>query len=265
MDPYKVLGVAPGTELKAVRKAYKRLVLKYHPDRNKDPGAEARFKEIQAAFKSLERGGPSRHDGFGGGHHSSSGAGPVFRWADSGPEIDFGDIWSHLRGRQGFSYGYAGPRSSHRMPHAAEEWLRNRSTAHVQVALTPEDAVAGCDRRFKVNLLLKCGTCNGKGTTDLSSADPCGRCRARGWLYASGPDNRYFKECPQCSGTGVVQATPCEDCGGAQRLAAKFKMRVTLPSNLRRQDTLRKRGLGHYCPILQERGELRIHADIQEW
>jgi molecular chaperone DnaJ len=238
-DPYKILGVDKKASPEDVKKAYRKLARRYHPDRNPDdPKAEARFKEIQAAYdvlgdpdkrKQFDRGG---FFGMGGGRPGAGGAGQGpggFTPTDFG---SFQDILSNLFGGGGAGTQQRGPRAE-----------RGRDL-EAEVSIGFEQAMHGAQIPLSVPTSQTCVTCHGTGAKPGTSPRVCPKCQGRGIESQGQGLFSISTPCTKCGGSGAVIDDPCATCqgSGAQRTVKKY--RVNIPAGVKEGSRVRLAGKG---------------------
>jgi molecular chaperone DnaJ len=229
-DPYDTLGVDRKASDEQIKKAYRKLARKYHPDRNPDdPSAEDRFKEVQEAYsilsdpearKRFDSGGGIFGTGFGGGFEPGS-----FR-------TGFGDILSDLFG------GGAGGRGGAR---ARPERGRDLET---EVHVSFEQAMEGAQVPVTVPVSAPCPTCHGTGAKPGTSPSICPRCQGRGIEAESQGVFSISQPCRQCGGTGTQIEDPCPTCKGAGQTRQVKRYRVNIPAGVRDGSRVRLAGKG---------------------
>jgi molecular chaperone DnaJ len=232
-DLYKTLGVAKGASDEEIKKAYRKLARKYHPDRNPDdPKAEERFKEVQGAYDTLSDpekrkrydAGGSAFAGFGGG--GPGGAGP---FGGGGGGFDVGDIFSNLFGRGG---GRAQPQAA-----------RGRDL-ETEIALSFDQAVNGAQVDVTVPKAERCPTCHGSGAKPGTSPIVCPRCEGRGIDAQSQGFFSISQPCPQCGGQGQIIEDPCSTCDGSGLTQQTKRYKVNIPAGVRDGARIRLAGKG---------------------
>jgi molecular chaperone DnaJ len=219
-DLYSLLGIRPDASEEEIKRAYRRLAREYHPDVSKDPDAEARFKEINAAYETLKD--PIRrrqYDLFGAG---GGAAGGVF------PFGDMGDIFDVFFGG-GFGGGRR-PRSRRRSR------TRRGDDLFVPMSLTFEEAVFGVKREVVVETLVRCERCNGSGCEPGTHPSRCGRCGGSGEIQDVARSVfgtvMTARPCTTCEGTGEEIAAPCGTCDGESRVAKEQSFTVEVPAGV---------------------------------
>ncbi len=228
-DYYEVLEVSREASETDIKKAYRRLAMEFHPDRNSEPEAEDRFKEAAVAYKVLSDAEQrSRYDRFG---HAgvNGGASAGFSGTD--------DIFSAFGDLFGDFFG--GQRSRGR-PRGAD--------LKVEIDLTFPDAVHGIEKEITVTRRESCETCSGSGAKEGSSPTTCGTCQGRGQVMHSQGFFMIQANCPQCGGQGKIIKNPCNDCGGAGLKKKRSKLTVNVPAGVDNGQTLRLAGKGEAAP-----------------
>ncbi len=249
-DLYKVLGVSKKASPEEIKKAYRKLARKYHPDRNPDdPKAEERFKEVQGAYDTLsdpekrkqyDAGG--MFGGFGGGRGAGGGA-PFGGMEGGGFAADFGDILSGLFGRGG---GRARPQA-----------VRGRDL-ETEVSLSFDQAVNGAQVSVSVPKAGRCPTCHGSGAKPGTSPTTCPRCNGRGIDSQSQGFFSISQPCPQCGGAGQVIEDPCPACGGSGLTHQAKRYKVNVPPGVRDGTRIRLAGRGEAGPRGGPAGDLYV-------
>ncbi len=239
-DYYEILGVRRDASLEDVKKAYRRLAVQYHPDRNpNNPESEERFKEASEAYAILsDTEKRSRYDRFG--HQAVAGDG--FSGFDPGAFGDFADILGDLFG---FSFGdIFGAR-----PTRARHGPRRGRDLQYTVSLTLEEAARGIDQQIKVPRLQDCDRCQGSGSEPGSTRETCSTCRGNGQVLFRRGFLSVSQTCPGCGGAGTLNRNPCTECSGRGRVEHETKLKVSVPAGVDTGMRLRLVGEG-------ERGEL---------
>jgi len=243
-DYYEVLGIAKDADAGAIKKAYRRLAIKYHPDKNPDDKkAEEKFKEAAEAYEVLsDPDKRARYDRFGHAGVSSGGGG--FR--GEGMTMDdifqqFGDIF----GDSGFGSFFGGGRSSG----ASRSRGQKGSNLRIKVALSLEEIAAGVNKKIKVRKQVVCDTCNGSGAKDSSSVNTCSTCRGSG--YVRQIKNTFLGQmqttttCPSCGGSGQVITANCSKCKGDGRVYSDETIEIEIPAGVEEGMQLSLRGRGN--------------------
>jgi len=227
---YEVLGVERSADSSTLRKAYKKLALKYHPDRNDgSEEAAAQFKEVTEAYSVLSDDDKrARYDQFG--HAGVEGN------VDMGADIfsHFQEIFGDFFG--GFS-GFGGGQRRRRGP------ARGRDL-RVEQVLTLEEAVLGCKKEIEITSPQQCGTCEGSGAAEGSEMKSCDTCGGRGQVSTARGFVMFTQTCPSCRGEGRIVENPCETCDGAGWEEKARTVTVSFPAGIDNGHRLRVAGQG---------------------
>lgn len=228
-DYYEVLGVSRGAGAEELKKAYRRLALQYHPDRNPDdPEAEEKFKEASEAYAILaDPEKRARYDRFG--HHGVGGAGDGFPGMDFQGFADiFGDLFGDLFGSRG------GRRT------------RGQRGADLRYNLEVElgDLLEGREIQIQVPRMVRCETCSGSGAREGTEPERCARCRGTGQTIFQQGLFRISRPCDACAGAGWVVSDPCPSCRGSGRIEGQKTLKVRIPAGVEDGMRLRVSGEG---------------------
>jgi molecular chaperone DnaJ len=234
-DLYKVLGVAKGASDEEIKKAYRKLARKYHPDRNPDdPKAEERFKEVQGAYDVLSDSEKRKEYDAGGGMFGGFGGGPggggPFGAGGTAGGFDVGDIFSNLFGRG--SGGRVQPQQA-----------RGRDL-ETEVSLSFDQAVNGAQVQVTVPKAERCPTCHGSGAKPGTRPVTCPRCEGRGIDAQSQGFFSISQPCPQCGGQGQIIEDPCPSCGGSGLTQQTKRYKVNIPAGVKDGARIRLAGKG---------------------
>lgn len=239
-DYYEVLGVQKGASAEEIKKAYRKLALKYHPDRNPDnKEAEEKFKEAAEAYEVLSDDDKrARYDQFGhAGVDPNFGAGQGGYGGGFGGFGDFGDLGDIF----GSFFGGGSSRGSRRNAPARGENVGAR------LEVTFEEAAFGCDKEVTVQRIENCASCSGTGSAD-GTTETCSYCHGSGQVRTTqnfmGMSMQSTSVCPQCSGRGKIIKTPCTTCRGKGKVRKNKKISVKVPAGVDEGITLRVRGEG---------------------
>jgi len=222
-DYYEILGVARDANKEDIKRAYRRLARKYHPDVNKEPGAEEHFKEINRAYEVLSE--PEirdRYDRFGEAGVSGGGA-SGFEYGDMG---GFADIFETIFGGFGGMGGAAQPGRRRGGPARGED-LR------LDLKLSFRDAIFGGEKEIRIPHLEVCQGCQGSGAKPGTGSRSCSTCNGAGQVRRATrtPFGSFAQvsACPTCNGAGEVIEEKCEVCGGTGRKQETKKLKITIP------------------------------------
>ena len=258
-DYYEVLGVSKDADDAAIKKAYRALAKKYHPDMNPgDAEAEKKFKEASEAYAVLSDAEKRRqydqfgHAAFEGGAGGAGGFGGFdFNGADYG-DI-FGDIFGDL-----FGGGRRGGR--------ANNGPMKGANIRKSIRITFEEAVLGCKKELEVILKDPCTTCGGTGAKPGTSPETCPKCGGKGQVvYTS---QSFFgtvqnvQTCPNCGGSGKVIKEKCTSCSGTGYTSSKKKIEVTIPAGIDNGQSVRIREKGEPGTNGGPRGDLLVEVNV---
>ena len=242
-DYYEVLGVSKGASEDEIKKAYKKLARKYHPDMNPgDKEAEEKFKEVNEANEVLsDPEKKARYDQFGfAGVDPSYGAGTGGAYGGAGG-FDFGDLGDIFGSFFGGGFG-GGQR---RNPNAPQRGDSIR--ASVTVSLT--DAAFGCEKEVAGERREQCPTCKGNGCAPGTTPEVCPDCHGSGMVQVQQrtPMGVFAssRPCQKCRGTGKIIHQPCRDCGGQGSVRKRKTIKINIPAGIDDGQTISLRGQGH--------------------
>ncbi|MEW6660026.1 MAG: molecular chaperone DnaJ [Thermodesulfobacteriota bacterium] len=246
-DYYETLGISRSATLEEIKTAYRRLALKYHPDKN--PGnqaAEERFKRLSEAYQVLaDTEKRQLYDLYG--HAGLAGL-------DVGGFSGFEDIFSSFGEVFEDFFGF-GRRRGHTRPQPGAD-LRHR------VVLTLEQVVKGVDTGFEVERRALCRRCRGSALEPGTQRQNCRRCGGRGQVSQSRGLLKIFTTCPECRGAGSLIANPCRECGGAGAVLEKKQVQVRIPPGVDHGTRLRLRGEGEAGRSGGPPGDLYLEVQI---
>ncbi len=235
-DYYEVLGVDKSSDENTIKKAYRQLAKKYHPDMNPgDAEAEVKFKEVNEAYDVLsDPDKKAKYDQYGhAAFDPASGAGAGFGgFGDFG--FDINDIFSSFFGGGGGSSRRNGP-------------VRG-SNINVRLTLTFEEAVFGCKKEITYQKVQKCAECSGTGAAKGTSPKTCDHCRGTGFVTVQQRTMMGMmqtrRECDHCKGTGKIVETPCGECKGSGYTRVTKKLEVNIPAGIDDGQQIGLRGQG---------------------
>ena len=258
-DYYEVLGVERGADDATLKKAYRKLAKKYHPDMNPgDKEAEAKFKEATEAYSVLsdpekrrtydqyghaafENGGAGQGGGFGGFDFNSADMGDIF-----------GDIFGDL---------FGGGRSR-RANNGPMRGANLRAVVHI----TFQEAVFGCEKELELTLKDTCTKCNGTGAKQGTSPETCSKCHGTGQVTYTQQSMfgmvRNVQTCPDCGGTGKIIKDKCPDCRGTGFTASRKKIQVSIPAGIDDGQSIRIREKGEPGTNGGPRGDLLVEVQV---
>ena len=260
-DYYEVLGVSKGASDEEIKKAYRKLAKKYHPDMNPgDKEAESRFKEVNEAYEILSnKEKRARYDQFGhAGVDPNYGAGGGGFTGDFG-DIDLGDLFGSFFG--GFGGGGFGSSAGRRNGPQKGESLR------ASLTITFEEAAFGCEKEINLNRTEECDACHGSGCESGTTAEICPDCRGTGTVRiqrgAGGFAFTSTAPCSKCRGTGKIIHSPCKACGGAGSVRKQKRIAVTIPAGIDDGQAVSLRGQGNAGKNGGPAGDLIVGVHIQ--
>ncbi len=247
-DYYEVLGLTKSASDDEIKKAYRKLAMKYHPDRNteKKEEAEAQFKEVKEAYETLSdpkkkqtydqygHAGMNQQAGFGGG---SGGFSDVFGDV-------FGDIFGG--GRGGGNRAYKGDDIGY------------------ELTLTLEEAVFGTTARITVPTQVDCHHCNGSGAKPGTKPTTCSTCAGHGQVRMSQGFFAINQPCPRCHGKGTIITDPCKECHGQGKLAKEKTLEVKVPAGVDTGDRIRLSGEGEPGENGGPHGDLFVQMKVRK-
>jgi molecular chaperone DnaJ len=218
-DYYEVLGVARGASPNEIKKAFRQMAMKYHPDKNPgDAEAEVRFKEAAEAYEILgDDQKRQMYDRFG--HDGLRGAGLNSGFTNSD------EVFSHFSDIFGELFGFSGGGGRRRGP---------RRGADLEYPLTIEflEAAKGCEKELQVPKQALCSSCSGTGAAAGSQPQVCSTCRGAGEVVQTQMFLRIRTACPACGGRGKVVTDPCHPCDGTGRTRESAKIKVKIPAGV---------------------------------
>lgn len=264
-DYYEILGVERNASDDVLKKAYRKLAIKYHPDKNPgDKEAEAKFKEIAEAYDVLsDPQKRSRYDQFGHagvGGNSGFGGGGGFSMDDIFSR--FGDIFGgHFGGFGGFGGFDGSSKGGKRVVKGGD--LR------IKVSLTLQEIAKGVTKNIKLKKYIKCSSCKGEKTQEPSNKKTCSSCKGSGYVVRV--SNSIFgqiqvqEECPVCHGEGVVIEKPCGKCNGSGVEKGEVSVTFDIPAGVVSGMTLRVKGKGNEAPAGGISGDLLVQiSEIED-
>ena len=256
-DFYEVLGVAKNASDEEIKKAYRKLAMKHHPDRNQGDAAkpaEEKFKEAKEAYEMLSD--PQKRAAYD--QYGHAGVDPNMRGPGGGAEgfggfaEAFGDIFGDMFGQQGGRRG-AGGRQVYR-----------GSDLSYAMEITLEEAARGKDAQIRIPSWDSCDTCHGSGAKPGTSAKTCGTCQGSGTVQMRQGFFSVQQTCPHCHGSGKIIPEPCTSCHGQGKIKKQKTLEVKIPAGIDDGMRIRSAGNGEPSPNGGPPGDLYIEIRIRK-
>ena len=257
-DYYEVLGVTKGASDDEIKKAYKKMARKYHPDLNPDnKEAEEKFKEVNEAYEVLsDPNKKARYDQYGhAGVDPNFGAGAGFDG-----NFDFGDLGDIFGSFFGGGFGGGGRRSNPNAPQRGE-------SIRLSLTISFEEAVFGCEKEVSVDRMEQCGTCGGNGCAAGTTPEICPDCHGTGQVQVrrQTPMGVFATSspCGRCGGKGKIIHQPCSDCRGSGSVRKRKTIKASIPAGIDNGQTISIRGQGHAGKNGGPAGDLLITITVR--
>lgn len=253
-DYYEVLGVERDASEQAIKKAYRRLAMKFHPDRNPDDeDAEAKFKEAsEAAEVLLDSEKRQAYDQFGHSAVDGSVAGGFGGFGGAGGSFSsiFEDVFGDIFGGAGGGGRRGGP-------------SRGADLRYV-LTLDLEEAVRGCNPKIKVPTIVECMECLGSGAEKGTTPTDCIQCGGMGQISARQGIFSIQQTCPRCRGQGKIITDPCKSCNGQGRVQEQKTLSVKVPPGVDTGDRIRLAGQGEAGSMGGPSGDLYVQVEVRD-
>ena len=267
-DYYEVLGVDKNADDAAIKKAYRQLAKKYHPDANPgDKDAEAKFKEAGEAYAVLsdpeKRAAYDRYGHAAFDANSAAGRASGFGGFDFNG-MDFTDIFGDIFG--GFGFGGGGFGSSYG---SSAGGVRRGADVRIMVRIGFQEAVFGCEKEIEINYKDTCRSCSGTGAKSGTSPETCTKCGGRGKVTMI-QNNPFFGQmqtvttCPECGGKGKIIKDKCPDCRGTGYIQTKKRLKVNIPAGIDDGQAIRLASAGEPGTNGGPRGDLLVEVSVTE-
>jgi molecular chaperone DnaJ len=267
-DYYEVLGIEKNASQSEIKKAYRKLAMKYHPDKNKDnKEAEEMFKEASEAYEVLsDEQKRQRYDQYGRAGMEGAFGGHGFTWDDFSHAGDFSDLFGGeglggiFESIFGSSFGGSNRRRSSRQANRGED-------LQISLSLTLEEIATGVEKKIKISVKDKCETCNGTGSEN-GDVKTCTQCHGSGRVMQM--TRSLFGQmqtavmCPTCHGEGKIIKNRCKKCNGEGRIQKTKTIKVNIPAGIQEGQYIRLRGLGNIGRRGGSAGDVLVHVKEKE-
>ncbi|MTD27437.1 molecular chaperone DnaJ [Erwinia sorbitola] len=251
-DYYEVLGVPKSADEREIKKAYKRLAMKFHPDRNQGEGAEEKFKEVKEAYEILtDAQKRAAYDQYGHAAFEQGGMGGGHGGFGGGGGADFSDIFGDV-----FGDIFGGGRRQQRAARGAD--LR------YNIELSLEEAVRGVTKEIRIPTLEECDVCHGSGARAGTQPQTCGTCHGAGQVHMRQGFFTVQQACPTCHGRGSVIKDPCNACHGHGRVERSKTLSVKIPAGVDTGDRIRLTGEGEAGEQGAPSGDLYVQVQVRK-
>tara|TARA_Y100000590_G_scaffold432418_1_gene548430 strand:- start:346 stop:1485 length:1140 start_codon:yes stop_codon:yes gene_type:complete len=256
-DYYEVLGVIKSVSQEEIKKAYRKLALKYHPDRNKgDKAAEAKFKEASEAYHVLsDKDRRTNYDQFG--HAAFEGAGARGGFSN----FDFSSVFSDIFGSDPFDDIFEGFGGRRRGRRRTSDY--RGADLRYDLSISLEDAYHGKKQEINFSSSDKCGTCSGSGAEPGSKPISCSTCGGQGQVRSSQGFFTIQQTCPGCGGLGEQISNPCKNCGGMGKKQSRKKIVTNIPKGVDDGTRIRLSGKGEAGTKGGGDGDLYIFVSVK--
>lgn len=252
-DYYETLGVSKSATEQEIKKAYKRLAMKFHPDRNLDnkEEAEEKFKEIKEAYEILmDADKRAAYDQYGHAAFEQGGMGGGGGFSGADFNDVFGDIFGDM-----FGGGFGGGRRQSRAARGSD--------LQYNLSLTLEEAVRGVKKEIRIPTLVNCDVCHGSGAKEGTSPVSCPTCHGSGYVQMRQGFFAVQQPCPQCHGRGQIIQDPCPSCHGHGRVEKTKTLAVTIPAGVDTGDRVRLAGEGEAGEFGAPTGDLYVQVQVK--
>ena len=254
-DYYEVLGVNKSAKKEEIKKAYRKLALKFHPDKNKgDKGAEEKFKEASEAYHVLsDDKRKASYDQFG--HAAFQGGGGQGGFGNFDFSSSFSDIFEDVFGDLG-DFGFSSGRSRRRSNNRGND-LR------YDLSIELHDAFTGTEKKIDYTTYKKCKTCSGTGAKPGSKPSSCNYCNGQGKVRSSQGFFTIQQTCPECGGEGEKITNPCDNCSGIGKIQSNESVSVKIPKGVDDGTRIRLAGKGEAGSRGGSNGDLYLFVSVE--
>lgn len=255
-DFYEVLGVSRSASADEMKKAYRKLAMQYHPDKNpNDKAAEEKFKEVAEAYEVLSNDEKRKmYDQFG--HAGMGGMGGGGHQAHGGPDVEdilssmFGDFFGGGgQGRKRATKGSPQPQRGHDLEQS--------------ITISLKESFMGCKKEVKIYHFVACGKCKATGCQDGSKPTPCGTCKGVGEMRYQQGFFTYSQPCTSCHGQGFVITSPCKECRGQTRIQQHARETLPIPAGIAHGMVMRIPGKGDAGIFGGQAGDVLVEVHVQ--
>lgn len=256
-DYYEVLGVSKSASESEIKKAYRKMAMKFHPDKNPDnPEAEAKFKEASEAYGVLsDADKKARYDQYGhAGLNGQAGFSSAEEIFSNFADIFGGDIFGDFFGFGGGRGGRGGGRQR----------LRNGEDLQYRLKIDFLDAVKGTSKEIKIPRAVHCGDCNGSGAAKGSKPTTCDMCNGMGSVLQQQLFVQMRSTCPKCRGSGKMISNPCQTCSGDGRVRKDDMVKIDIPAGVDSGNRLRVTGKGNDGEKGAQPGNLYVIISVND-
>jgi molecular chaperone DnaJ len=255
-DYYETLGVSRAADAEVIKKAYRQLAMRYHPDRNAETDAEERFKEVTQAYEVLrDPEKRARYDRYGEAGVRPGGA----PFGGFGGFADALEVFMREFGVGGLGDMFGGQR--------ARSEPRRGSSLKVSVKVTLAEAAIGVQRTIRVPIMQTCDRCEGKGSEPGSAVRTCPTCQGAGEVRQVQRSMLgqfvSVRPCPECHGEGTRIERPCDACDAAGRVRRDKKIKIDVPAGISSEDYLKLRGRGNHGVRGGPPGDIIVRVDVE--
>ena len=249
-DFYSLLGVSQSASADEIKKAYRKLALKYHPDKNQgDKVSEEKFKGINEAYDTLKDDQKrAAYDRYGSNHQGGGGDQGGFNFSEG--FSNFSDIFEEM-----FSGGFGGGQSR-------AQQGRNGSDIRYDLSLTLEEAYHGVKKNLRFSTLIVCPSCDGTGSASHKKPSVCPTCNGRGTARYQRGFITIEKTCQTCGGAGSISSDPCKKCTGSGRVKGEKNLEINIPAGVDSGSQIKATGDGEAGFKGGDKGDLYIFINV---